>query len=77
MNDKERLQNAMNARPILGYVVKGLNGGYLAPERFRDGAYKLNARFTPVLNQATIYKQKSRAQKAADRWGGNVETLYK
>lgn len=76
MNDKERLQNAMNARPVLGYVVRKQTGGYLTPNRFRDGANKLCALWSPVLNQATIYKRQSQAQKAADRWGGNAEMLY-
>lgn len=76
MNDKELLQNTMNARPVLGYVVRKSSGGYLTPDRFRDGANKLCAQWSPVLNQATIYKRQSQARKAADRWGGEVETLY-
>lgn len=76
MNDKELLQNAMNARPVLGYVVRRPGGGYLTANRFRDGANKLCALWSPVLNQAMIYKRQSQAQKAADRWGGEVETLY-
>lgn len=74
MNDKERLQNA---RPVLGYVVrKQGNGGYLTPERLRDGANNLCALWSPNLGQSMIYKRQSQAQKAANRWGGEVEALY-